>query len=70
LRFVAEQDKIGSPLPLEAGDLIHVIDSYNSDTYEGVIEVTAPHLNVIWVRTTGGDRKLVDANECTIQRVG
>lgn len=69
MRDDATRTEIGSLLPLVAGDLIHVTDPGCAETYEGVIEVTAPHLNVLWIRTSAGERKLVDADRCLMQRV-
>lgn len=62
--------RIGTLLSLTAGDLVYVSEPGGATTYEGVVEIIAPHLNVLWVQTTSGDRRLVVANECTIQRVG
>lgn len=60
---------IGAMLPLNAGDLVYVCDP-SGETFNGVVEITAPHLKVLWVRTSVGDRKLVDVSQCTIQRMG
>jgi hypothetical protein len=59
----------GPLLPLLPGDLIHVYDFDVTDSYEGVVDVTAPHLDVLWIRTNAGDRKLIDASQCKIQRI-
>jgi len=56
-------------LAIEAGDLICVSDFGDADSYEGIVEVTAPHLNVLWIHTRGGHRKLIDAKDCTIRLV-
>ena len=69
MRIDAKQAQIGSLLAIEAGDLICVSDFGGADCYEGIVEVTASHLHVLWIRTRGGHRKLIDANDCAIQLV-
>lgn len=69
LGFDAKPAQVGSLLAIEAGDLICVTDFGGTYSYEGTVEVTAPHLNVLWIRTKGGHRKLIDAKDCTIQLV-
>ena len=64
----ATHAKIGTLLPFLGGDLIHLSDM-GTDIYEGVVEVTTPYFNILWICTPAGDRKLVDANQGKMQRI-
>jgi hypothetical protein len=65
----ATQGKVIPLLQCLPGDLVHVSGLGGSHACEGVVDVTAPHLNILWIHTSNGDRKLVDASQCKIQRI-
>jgi hypothetical protein len=56
-------------LDLRPDDQVHVSGLDDVGTIEGVVDVTAPHLDALWIRTSTGDRKLIDASQHKVQRI-
>lgn len=55
---------------LSPGDPVEVYDEQDVIQMRGEIEITAPHLGIIWIRTDVGERRFFDIQEYLIRPSG
>jgi hypothetical protein len=55
----------GILMSLGAGDLVVAHDERGFES-QGSVELTAPEIGVLWIRTNSGERKLLDVQEHAI----
>lgn len=63
------ESEIAFMLSLAVGDFVEIFDDRNVVEWGGTLEEIAPEIGVAWVRTTAGERKLLDIQEHSIRRL-
>ena len=54
---------------LSPDELVEVFDKRSSIQWRGTVEEVAPELAVAWIRTEGGERKILDIREHFVRQV-